>query len=97
MELKDFIGKVVIEAKTKTRYVLSEITAPYIQVREEKQNQYGTYSHYCYETINGNPISEGILLFEDASLTEPFKKLYTAYCRSEDARWESYGYWMRKD
>lgn len=56
MELKDFIGKVVISTSSKTRYVLTEITAPEISVRTEKPNELGCYSHYCWETINGDPI-----------------------------------------
>ena len=97
MELKDFIGKVVISSYSKTRYVLTEITAPEISVRTEKPNERGYYSHYCWETINGDPISKGDLVFEDLSLTEPFKAAYNAYCRTEDAYWENYGYYMRED
>ena len=97
MELKDFIGKVVISTESKKRYVLTEITAPEIAVRTEKPNERGYYSHYCWETINGDPISNGYLVFEDQSLTEPFKAAYNAYCRTEDAYWENYGYYMRRD
>ena len=97
MELKDFIGKVVISTESKERYVLKEITAPEIAVRTEKPNERGYYSHYCWETINGDPISNGYLVFEDQSLTEPFKAAYNAYCRTEDAHWENYGYYMRRD
>ena len=91
MELKDFIGKVVIGAKTGRRYVVDKITTPCFQIRDEKPNQYGTYSY------NEDPISSGALRFEDSSLTELFKQAYYAHCRSEDGRWENYGYWMRKD
>lgn len=97
MELKDFIGKVVISSERKARYVLTKITAPEISVRTEKPNERGYYSHYCWETINGDPISNGYLVFEDQSLTEPFKAAYNAYCRTEDAHWENYGYYMRRD
>ena len=97
MELKDFIGKTVVHSKTKMRYKLKEITSPYIMVRSEKANENGHYSHYCWQTINGDPISNGILIFEDESLTKPFLHAYHSYCHTEDARWESYGYWMRKD
>ena len=96
MELKDFIGKVVISASSKTRYVLKEITAPEISVLTEKPDERGYRHCQCWETINGDPISNGYLLFEDRSLTEPFKAAYKAYCRTEDARWENYGYYMRK-
>ena len=97
MELKEFIGKVVISTQSKERYVLQEITAPEIEVRTEKPNERGYYSYYCWETINGDPISRGDLQFEETSLTEPFKAAYTAYCRTKDAYWESYGYYMRRD
>ncbi len=97
MILKDFIGKVVISTYTNTRFVITEITAPEIAVRTEKPNGLGYYSHYCWETINGDPITNGDLAFEDKSLTEPFKVAYNAYCRTEDAYWENYGYYMRKD
>ena len=97
MELKDFIGKVVISTTSKTRYVLKEITAPEISVITEKPNEHGYHPCYCWETINGDPISNGYLMFEDESLTEPFKAAYEAYSRTEDARWERYGYYMRRD
>lgn len=97
MELKDFIGKVVISTESKQRYVLKEITAPEIAVQTEKPNERGYYSCYCWETINGDPISKGYLRFEDASLTEPFQVAYSTYCRTRDAYWETYGYYMRRD
>lgn len=96
MELKDFIGKTVISTSTKRRYVLTEITAPEIKVRTEKPNRMGYYEHYCWETINGDPITNGDLAFEDPTLTEQFVATYAAYSRTEDARWENYGYWLRK-
>ena len=95
MELKDFIGKVVVQAATGKRYVLKEITSPYIAVKEEKNPDSG--SSIIYDTINGNPIKQGILDFEDAKLTEPFKAVYEAYCRTKDAYYEEIGYWMRRD
>ncbi len=97
MELKDFIGKVVFSPTTKRRYILRSITAPKIKAETEKPDMNGHHACYCWETINGDPISNGSLVFEDASLTEPFKTAYTAYCRTMDAYWENYGYWMRKD
>lgn len=97
MELKDFIGKVVISTESKERYVLTEITAPEITVRAEKPNDRGYHPCYCWETINGDPISRGYLRFEDESLTEPFKVAYSIYCRTQDAYWETYGYYMRRD
>ncbi len=97
MELESFIGKIVISSERKTRYVLTKITAPEISARSEKPNERGYYSHYCWETINGDPISNGYLVFEDQSLTEPFKAAYDAYCRTEDARLENYGYYMRRN
>ncbi len=97
MELKDFIGKVVISTDTKKRFILSEITAPKISARAEQLNSLGYPSYYCWETTGGDPISRGALAFEDTALTEPFKAAFAAYSRTEDARWECYDYWMRKD
>ncbi len=97
MALKDYIGKAVISAETKRRYRISEITAPEIIVRTEDKNRYGTYSHYCFETINGDPFSNGHLFFEDSSLKEPFIKDFEAYSRSKDGRLETYGYWLMKE
>ena len=96
MQIKDFIGKVVISTESKERYVLTEIKAPEIAVRTEKPNEHGYCSCYCWETINGDPISNGDLVFEDSSLTEPFKAAYRAYCSTENAYWENYGYYMRR-
>lgn len=97
MILYNYIGKVVVSTYTKTRFVITEITAPEIVARAEKPNENGYYSHYCWETINGDPISNGDLVFEDESLTEPFKRAYSAYCHTKDAYWENYGYYMRRD
>ena len=98
MELfKNFIGKIVISTRSKNRFVIEKITAPEISVRTEKPNKLGYYSYYCWDTINGDPISNGDLVFEDPSLTDPFKKAYDAYSRTEDARWECYGYYLMKE
>ena len=97
MKLKDFIGKIVISTKSNRRFILHEITSPTIKVLLEKPNDNGYHSCYVWENINGDPISNGDLVFEDASLKEPFIKVFTEYCRSEDARWEDYGYYMFKE
>lgn len=97
MELKDFIGKIVISPKTKKRYVLQQITAAIIEAKSQQPDERGYCSSYRWETINGDPISNGQLVFEDKSLTEPFKKAYAAHYSTQDAYWENYGYWMRKD
>ena len=97
MEIKEFIGKIVVSASTKERYILTKITSPYIEVKTEKLNEYGGRSCYRFETINGDPFERGVLIFEDASLAVPFKNAYYEYCHSKDAYWEEYGYWMRKD
>ena len=97
MEIKEFIGKIVINAKTKERYILSSVTSPCIEVKTVKLNECGCPSCYRFETINGDPFERGVLIFEDVSLAAPFKKAYEEYSHSEDARWEEYGYWMRKD
>ena len=97
MELKDFIGKVVICAETKQRFFLRRITSPCIEVSTVEKDARGNCSFYCWPTINGDPISNGLLVFEDASLTEPFKKAFEEYSHTQDAYWENYGYWMRRD
>ena len=97
MDIKDFIGKVVISPETGARYVLREITSPYIGVESVSPDKNGHLRRYVYNTINGDPISNGSLDFEDKSLKEAFLKTYGEYCHSRDAYYEEYGYWMRKD
>lgn len=97
MKLTDFIGKIVIEPKTKRRYMLYEITAPCIKVVTEKPDAQGYHARYSWKTINGDPISNGVLVFENPTLVEPFKVAYKEHCCSRDGYWEEYGYWMRRD
>ncbi len=97
MELKDFIGKIVISTNNKKKYTLYRINAAYIDVEEVVPKKSSTHPHYRYETINGDPITNGYLAFEDSSLTEPFKKTYNEHCGSNSGYWEDYGYWFHKD
>lgn len=97
MELKDFIGKVVIGTAPKRRYVLRRITAPCIEASTVDKDAQGNCASYAWLCIDGDPISNGVLLFEDESLTEPFKQAFEAYSHTEAAYWENYGYWMRRD
>jgi hypothetical protein len=97
MTIKDFIGKIVISAKTKRRYTIYEITSPYIIVKSEKPDSSGYHSHYRFDCINGDPITNGDLIFEDEALVESFKRTYNDYCHSKDAYYEEIGFWMRKD
>ena len=90
-DIKHYIGKTVIAAQTKAHYVLSEITSPYIKVKDAGGRS------YIYTTINGDPIKNGVLVFEDTSLTASFIAAYDAYCRSKEAYYDEIGYWMRKD
>ena len=96
MELKDFIGAVVFSPHTKMHYTITQITAPEICVVCTTPNRLGYYPNYCYETINGDPFTNGYLVFENPALTTPFKAAYDAYCRTEDAYWENYDYWLHK-
>lgn len=96
MELKEFIGKVVISPTTKRKYTISKITSPEFFVQDINKNAYGTYSSYCYETQNGDPISRGLLVFEEPSLKEPFIEAFKKYDATEDARWERYEFWLYK-
>ncbi len=97
MELKEFIDKVVICPTNNKRYLLYEIKGPTISALEEQPNTFGTRFYYSWETINGDPITNGYLVFEDQSLTEPFKQAYEAYSRTKDAYLETYEYYMRKE
>ena len=97
MDFKAYIGKVVISTKSKKKFILTKVTAPKICVRTVEVGSSGYHSHYVWDTINGDPFSNNDLVFEDASLNEPFKKAYKAYSKTEDAYWENYAYWMRKD
>ena len=95
MEIRNFIGKSVIEAESGKRYILKEITSPYIAVQEEN-NANGGIS-IIYDTINGDPFEKGILVFEDTTLIKPFKAAYNVYCHTKDAYYEEMSYWMRRD
>ncbi len=97
MQIKDFIGKTVFWGESKARYTLKEIASPCFKIISETPNENGYYPTYVFKTINGDPISKGVLVFEDSKLTEPFKAAYDAYCHSKDAYYEEIGYWMRKD
>lgn len=94
MNKRDFIGKVVISAKTKNRFVLTKIHAAYINIGSEELNQYGTRSTHMFKVDNEDPFTSGALYFEDATLTERFKKEYKEYCLSEEGRSEAWMYWM---
>lgn len=95
MKLEDFIGSIVISTETKRRYVLSKITSPEIIVKDEFPDKSGYRNCFCFKTINGDPIKNGVLVFEDNRLTDPFKKAYNDYCHSKDAYYEEIGHWMR--
>ena len=97
MELNDFIGKVVVSAESKRRFVLRKITSPYIEATTVQRDAQGNCASYRWGTINGDPISNGILIFEDAFLKEPFMAAYSAYCHTQAAYYEEMSYWMRKD
>ena len=97
MKVHDFLGEVVISPSSNKRYVLTEITSPYITAREEKASSGGYYKHYRFDTINGDPITNGSLVFENSALNEIFIKTFDEYSRSRDAYWEEYGHWMRMD
>ena len=97
MELREFVGKLVFSARTGEKFVITDITAPEIRVATVALGTYGYPRHYVYETMNGDPFSNGSLVFEDEHLLNPFKAAYAAYCRTEDAYWDNFGYYMRRD
>ena len=93
MQLKDFIGKVVIGKENRWRYVLHRIDAVDIAAQALPPHS----GFYVWRTGTGpydNAIARGTLEFEDPSLYEPFKALYEAYGHSEEARIERYMYYM---
>ena len=94
LKLDDFVNKVVFLPRTGERFVIEKIAAPAIYVATVEPGTFGYPRHYVYETINGDPFSNGSLVFEDERLLNPFKAAYAAYCRTEDAYWENYGYYM---
>ena len=96
MDIKAFIGKDVIIEKTKNSCVLTEITAPYIQVQTKAPNSLGYPLTYRFETVNGDPFTNNLLKFEDAGLLELFIKSYKEYCHTKDAYYEETGYRMRR-
>ena len=96
MQLNEFINKVVIATASQKRMYLREITSPYLCTVTVQPEENGHYGFYSWPTINGDPFKNGYLVFEDASLMQPFREAYDAYCRTQDAYWEEYGYWMRR-
>ena len=93
MELKDFIGKVVIGKENRWRYTLYRIDAVEIAAQALPPHS----GCYVWRTGTGpydNAIARGTLEFEDPSLYEPFKALYESYIHSEAGRLESYTYYM---
>ena len=97
MELKEFIGQVVFTRDSKRRFLIKEITAPEICIVSEKPGISGYPEHYAYQTINGDPITNGSLVFENPALKEPFIEAFEAYSHTEDARCERYFYWLQRD
>ena len=95
MEVKDFVGKIVVSPSTKKKYILTAITSPEIRAKTVELNSCGYPSHYVWKTINSDPFADGRLVFEDESLGKKFKEVYDQYCHSKDAYLEEYGYWMR--
>ena len=96
MQLKDFIGKVVIATHSGRRMFLTEITAPAFQTVTIQANDYGHRTYYSWPTINGNAFETGYLVFEDKTLLKPFLECYADFLRTEDAYWEEFDYWMRR-
>lgn len=96
MKLKDFIGKVVICNANKYRLVIDKIDGVGIYAATEKPNSSGYPEHFLWKTEaapNDNAIANGTLVFEDKSLTEPFKTAYREYLLGE-GKYDSYFYYM---
>ena len=56
-----------------------KIHAAYINIGSEELDQYGARQTYKYEVGCEDPFTSGDLYFEDAALTERFKKEYNEY------------------
>ena len=97
MEIKDFINKIVVSQNSGEKMFITDISGAYIKTQTTKPAAHGYYTNYRYDTINGDPIKNGYLIFEDPSLKDPFIEAYERYSNTEDARFEVYEYWMRKD
>ena len=97
MKINEFVGKAVYSPSLRERLVIDSIDGVYIEVRTEKQNQYGTHGHYRYFTgtvPSDNAIENGELIFEDRSLFEPFKAAFADYCRNK-GKHDQYLYYSR--
>jgi len=97
LTLKDFVGQIVIKISDQKRYIVTDITANEFKIRELTPDKNGHCGNWSFECISSNPIEDKFLKFEDPGLDCVFTEIYDAYCRTEDARWESYGYWLRKE
>lgn len=97
MQIKDFTNKVVVCTSTKKRMYLYDIKAPSLTTVTVEPDKYGHHTFYSWPTINGDPFKNGYLVFEEEGLLEQFIKLYDEYSRTEDAYWENYEYWFRRE
>lgn len=98
MEIKDFIGKEVMSTNSKQHYIIEKIDGTFISARATKPSKNGTYAHYRWMTgtaPHDNAIARGTLVFEDVTLTEPFKQVYEEY-RYTEGRLDQYFYAMSK-
>ena len=50
---------------------------------------------YRYSTLEGDPFSNGDMVFEDETLLEPFKAAFEEYCQSAEGHKTEYDYWSR--
>ena len=97
MELKDFIGKEVVDEETGIGYWLYEITATAVVVQQQKPDRRGHRKWFSFSTQNGDPFTKGYLRFSTPSLTASFQRIYAAYCQSEEGRIESYHDWLQRE
>jgi glutaredoxin len=73
MELKQFIGKVVISISTNKRYRLHRITSPYIDVESKQPNSSGYHSHYRFNSCESSVRTEKVLESVVDELRHAFK------------------------
>jgi hypothetical protein len=94
MNKREYIGKVVVSAKTKARFILVEVHAAYLTIATPERNAYGTRSHYRIDVLAQDPFSSKEMYFEDDAVHEKFIQEYPAYIHSESGRAEANLHWI---
>ena len=94
MKIDDFVGKYVIFKERNERCKIYEITVPIIEFALLGEDE-EILKVYRYSTLEGDPFSNGDMVFEDETLLEPFKAAFEEYCQSAEGHKTEYDYWSR--